>query len=87
MIPKQARPYIGATVIFHYRKDPSVRLEGCIVSVLENTIVVEILHKETIQTSNMESRQVVRHGKYVMKEMESKNEEKEKCTYQNSLDL
>ncbi|QDZ77069.1 DUF2187 domain-containing protein [Bacillus cereus] len=61
MIPKQARPYIGATVIFHYRKDPFVRLEGCIVSVLENTIVVEILHKETIQISNIESRQVVRH--------------------------
>ena len=64
MTAESIRPNIGDTVIFHYRKEPSIQLEGCVVNVLENTIIVEIRKKETIHESQIEERQVVRHGKY-----------------------
>lgn len=67
MTQEPIRPSVGENVMFYYRKDPSIQLEGYVVSVLENTIIVEVRQKEVLRKSQIEVRQVVRHGKYVMR--------------------
>ncbi|MGX5634124.1 DUF2187 family protein [Bacillus thuringiensis] len=65
MAEEPIRPTIGEFVLFYYRKDPLIQLKGCVVSVLENTIVVEIRSKKLLQELQIEARQVVRHEKYI----------------------
>ncbi|XMA23564.1 YkvS family protein (plasmid) [Bacillus bombysepticus] len=50
-------------VRFPYRDNPSIQLTGYVISVLQNTIVVDI--SETMKFHNIEyARQVVKHGNY-----------------------
>ncbi|MDZ4406775.1 DUF2187 domain-containing protein [Bacillus cereus] len=55
---------IGDCVRFPYRKNPSLQLTGYVVSVLTNTIVVEILDRETEENKLIDARQVVKHCIY-----------------------
>lgn len=65
---------IGDCVQFPYRKNPSLQLTGYVVSVLTNTIVVDISDMiETEKNEPLEVRQVVKHGYY------NKVREKRKC--------
>ncbi|EOP60339.1 hypothetical protein IKQ_05983 [Bacillus cereus VDM053] len=53
----------GNYVRFSYRDNPSIQLTGYVISVLQNTIVVDI--SETMKLHNIEyARQVVKHGNY-----------------------
>ncbi|NIL29323.1 DUF2187 domain-containing protein [Bacillus thuringiensis] len=53
---------IGGYVQFSYRKNPNLKLIGYVVSVLQNTIVVEITEIMGIGVDDV--RQVVKHGYY-----------------------
>ncbi|MDK3015535.1 DUF2187 domain-containing protein [Bacillus thuringiensis] len=53
---------IGDYVQFSYRKNPNLQLIGYVVSVLQNTIVVEITEIMGIEVDDV--RQVVKHGYY-----------------------
>lgn len=53
----------GNYVRFSYRDNPSLQLTGYVISVLQNTIVVDI--SETMKLHNIEyARQLVKHGNY-----------------------
>ncbi|EJR29157.1 DUF2187 family protein [Bacillus mycoides] len=55
----------GDYVQFSYRKDSSLKLTGCVVNILANTIVVDI--SEMILSEkykDIDTRQVVKHGQY-----------------------
>lgn len=53
----------GNYVRFPYSDNPSIQLTGYVISVLQNTIVVDI--SETMKPHNIEyARQVVKHGNY-----------------------
>lgn len=55
----------GDYVQFSYRKDSSLKLTGCVVNILANTIVVDI--SEMILSEkykDIDTRQVVKHGRY-----------------------
>ncbi|MDR4174166.1 DUF2187 domain-containing protein [Bacillus cereus] len=53
---------IGDYVQFSYRKNPNLQLIGYVVSVLQNTIVVDITEIMGIEVDDV--RQVVKHGYY-----------------------
>ncbi|ANV74555.1 DUF2187 domain-containing protein (plasmid) [Bacillus thuringiensis] len=53
---------IGNYVQFSYRKNPNLKLTGYVVSVLQNTIVVDITEIMGIEVDDV--RQVVKHGYY-----------------------
>ncbi|MGH0612781.1 DUF2187 domain-containing protein [Bacillus cereus] len=53
---------IGDYVQFSYRKNPNLQLIGYVVSVLQNTIVVDIIEMMGIEVDDV--RQVVKHGCY-----------------------
>jgi hypothetical protein len=53
---------IGDYVQFLYRKNPNLQLIGYVVSVLQNTIVVDITDIMGIEVDD--ARQVVKHGYY-----------------------
>ncbi|MDZ4417422.1 DUF2187 family protein [Bacillus cereus] len=53
---------IGNYVQFSYRKNPNLQLTGYVVSVLQNTIVVDITELMGIEVDDV--RQVVKHGCY-----------------------
>ncbi|KMQ32212.1 MULTISPECIES: DUF2187 family protein [Bacillus cereus group] len=53
---------IGDYVQFLYRKNPNLQLIGYVVSVLQNTIVVDITEIMGIEVDDV--RQVVKHGYY-----------------------
>ncbi|PFI40927.1 DUF2187 domain-containing protein [Bacillus cereus] len=53
---------IGDYVQFSYRKNPNLQLIGYVVSVLRNTIVVDITEIMGIEVDDV--RQVVKHGYY-----------------------
>ncbi|MBZ8124971.1 MULTISPECIES: DUF2187 family protein [Bacillus cereus group] len=53
---------IGDYVQFSYRKNPNLQLTGYVVSVLQNTIVVDITEIMGIEVDDV--RQVVKHGYY-----------------------
>ncbi|BCA36934.1 MULTISPECIES: DUF2187 family protein [Bacillus cereus group] len=53
---------IGDYVQFSYRKNPNLKLTGYVVSVLQNTIVVDITEIMGIEVDDV--RQVVKHGYY-----------------------
>ncbi|MED2752106.1 DUF2187 family protein [Bacillus thuringiensis] len=55
----------GDYVQFPHRKDSSLKLTGCVVNILTNTIVVDI--SEMILSEkykDIDTRQVVKHGQY-----------------------
>ncbi|MCR6788094.1 MULTISPECIES: DUF2187 domain-containing protein [Bacillus cereus group] len=58
----RARVTIGEYVQFSYRKNFSLKLTGYVISVLQNTIVVEITENMGIEVDDV--RQVVKHGFY-----------------------
>ncbi|KFN11945.1 DUF2187 family protein [Bacillus pseudomycoides] len=51
-------------VQFCYRKNSSIVLTGYVVSVLENTVIVDIANIQHSFNKDIDIRQVVRHGKY-----------------------
>ncbi|MGW6193177.1 DUF2187 family protein [Bacillus cereus] len=53
---------IGDYVQFSYRKNPNLQLTGYVVSILQNTIVVDITEIMGIEVDDV--RQVVKHGYY-----------------------
>lgn len=53
---------IGDYVQFSYRKNPNLQLTGYVISVLQNTIVVDITERMEIEVDDV--RQVVKHGFY-----------------------
>ncbi|MBG0961783.1 DUF2187 family protein [Bacillus sp. SRB1LM] len=53
---------IGDRVQFSYRKNPNLQLTGYVVSVLQNTIVVDLTEIMGIGVEDV--RQVVKHGYY-----------------------
>ncbi|MBJ8054420.1 DUF2187 domain-containing protein [Bacillus cereus] len=53
---------IGDHVQFSYRKNPNLQLTGYVVSVLQNTIVVDIMEIMGIEVDDV--RRVVKHGCY-----------------------
>ncbi|KKZ90815.1 DUF2187 family protein [Bacillus wiedmannii] len=53
---------IGDYVQFSYRKNPNLQLIGYVVSVLQNTIIVDITEIMGIEVDDV--RQVVKHGYY-----------------------
>ncbi|MEK4605553.1 DUF2187 domain-containing protein [Bacillus sp. FSL L8-0099] len=53
---------IGDYVQFSYRKNPNLQLIGYLVSVLQNTIVVDITEIMGIEVDDV--MQVVKHGYY-----------------------
>ncbi|EJR12012.1 MULTISPECIES: DUF2187 domain-containing protein [Bacillus cereus group] len=56
---------IGDCVQFPYRKNPSLQLTGYVVSVLTNTIVVDVSDVLGTETNELvDVRQVVKHGCY-----------------------
>ncbi|OQR53314.1 DUF2187 domain-containing protein [Bacillus sp. CDB3] len=56
---------IGEYVQFPYRKNPSLQLTGYVVSVLMNTIVVDVSEIMGIEESEIDDvRQVIKHGGY-----------------------
>ncbi|PHC36236.1 DUF2187 domain-containing protein [Bacillus toyonensis] len=57
-----AKVTIGEYVQFSYRKNPNLKLTGYVISVLQNTIVVEITEIMGIEVDDV--RQVVKHGFY-----------------------
>ncbi|CUB45761.1 MULTISPECIES: DUF2187 family protein [Bacillus cereus group] len=52
----------GDYVQFLYRKNPNLQLTGCVASVLQNTIVVDITEIMGFEVDDV--RQVVKHGYY-----------------------
>lgn len=58
----RAKVTIGEYVQFSYRKNPNLQLTGYVVSVLQNTIVVDITEIMGIEVDDV--RQVVKHGCY-----------------------
>ncbi|MED3330312.1 DUF2187 family protein [Bacillus thuringiensis] len=63
---------IGDYVQFSYRKNPNLQLTGYVVSVLQNTIVVDITEIMGIEVDDV--RQVVKHGYYnKVNQMQIKN--------------
>ncbi|MBT2578070.1 DUF2187 family protein [Bacillus sp. ISL-8] len=64
----------GDYVQFSYRKDSSLKLTGCVVNILANTIVVDI--SEMILSGkykDIDTRQVVKHGQYKKVRVRKKN--------------
>ncbi|PGZ57372.1 DUF2187 domain-containing protein [Bacillus cereus] len=56
---------IGDYVQFLYRKDSSVKLNGCVVSILNNTIVVDVTEMIKLEEYGVEEmKHVVKHGCY-----------------------
>ncbi|MGE6509886.1 hypothetical protein [Bacillus cereus] len=55
---------VGDCVQFPYRKNPPLQLIGYVVSVLTNTIVVEILDREMEVNKLIDARQVVKQCFY-----------------------
>ncbi|MEC1982651.1 DUF2187 family protein [Bacillus cereus] len=55
--------FIGDTVEFSYRNNPTIQLTGHIVKILNNTIIVDI-SKIATKYNIVELRQVVKHGNY-----------------------
>ncbi|MED2984876.1 DUF2187 family protein [Bacillus thuringiensis] len=53
---------IGDYVQFSYRKNPNLQLIGYVVSVLQNTIIVDITEIMEIEVDDV--RKVVKHGCY-----------------------
>ncbi|WP_144518948.1 DUF2187 family protein [Bacillus thuringiensis] len=53
---------IGDYVQFSYRKNPNLQLTGYVVSVLQNTIVVDLTEIMGIEVDDV--RRVVKHGYY-----------------------
>ncbi|OTY20742.1 DUF2187 domain-containing protein [Bacillus thuringiensis serovar navarrensis] len=53
---------IGDYVQFSYRKNPTLQLTGFVVSVLQNTIVVDVSQIMKIEVDDV--RQVVKHSYY-----------------------
>ncbi|WP_114556613.1 DUF2187 family protein [Bacillus sp. PF5] len=56
---------IGDYVQFSNRKNPSLKLNGYVVNILTNTIIVDV--SETIQNKGykeLDDRHVVKHGRY-----------------------
>lgn len=53
---------VGEYVQFAYRKNSSLQLTGYVVSVLQNTIVVDVSEMVGIEVDDV--RQVVKHGSY-----------------------
>lgn len=56
---------VGEYVQFSYRKNPTIELTRYVVSILENTIVVDIsemIGSEILEVDDV--RQVVKHGSY-----------------------
>ncbi|MDY7519215.1 DUF2187 domain-containing protein [Bacillus thuringiensis] len=56
---------IGDYVQFSDRKNPSLKLNGYVVNILTNTIIVDV--SETIQNKGykeLDVRHVVKHGRY-----------------------
>ncbi|HDR8183537.1 TPA: DUF2187 domain-containing protein [Bacillus thuringiensis] len=62
---------IGDYVLFLYHKQPNLQLTGYVVSVLQNTIVVDI--KEIMGIEVDDIRQVVKHGYYHKVDQQIKN--------------
>ncbi|MGN4426342.1 DUF2187 domain-containing protein [Bacillus cereus group sp. MYBK30-1] len=54
----------GEYVRFPYRKNPSLQLTGYVISVLNNTIVVDVSEIPGIEESEIDVKQVVKHGSY-----------------------
>ncbi|GAB6550775.1 DUF2187 domain-containing protein [Bacillus mobilis] len=54
---------IGSYVQFPYRNNSTLKLTGCVVNILQNTIVVDIAGTHAIE----ENRQVVKYGYYKVK--------------------
>lgn len=64
----------GDYVQFSYRKNSSLKLTGCVVNILTNTIVVDI--SEMILSGkykDIDTRQVVKHGQYKKVRVRKKN--------------
>ncbi|MGE8055855.1 DUF2187 family protein [Bacillus mycoides] len=53
---------MGDYVQFSYRKNPNLQLTGYVISVLQNTIVVDITELMEVEVDDV--RQVVKHGCY-----------------------
>ncbi|AQY39105.1 DUF2187 family protein [Bacillus thuringiensis] len=53
---------MGDYVQFSYRKNPNLQLTGYVISVLQNTIVVDITELMEVEIDDV--RQVVKHGCY-----------------------
>ncbi|AUB67309.1 DUF2187 domain-containing protein (plasmid) [Bacillus cereus] len=68
-------------VQFCYRKNPSIRLTGYVVSVLENTVIVDISNMQHSLDKGIAIRQVVRHGKYTKVPNEQVEQEEPICTF------
>lgn len=65
---------VGSYVQFPYRKNDSLKLTGYVVSILENTIIVDI--SEMILSEkykDIDTRQVVKHGRYEKIHVRKKN--------------
>ncbi|PFD96763.1 DUF2187 domain-containing protein [Bacillus cereus] len=67
---------VGDYVRFPYRENPSLQLTGYVVSILTNTIVVDISDMvETEKNESIDVRQVVKHGCYhKVADKQAKNE-------------
>ncbi|WP_237981856.1 DUF2187 family protein [Bacillus thuringiensis] len=57
---------IGSYVQFPYRNNSTLKLTGCVVNILQNTIVVDIAEFAEIHAIEV-TRQVVKHGYYKVK--------------------
>ncbi|MEW4152274.1 DUF2187 family protein [Bacillus thuringiensis] len=68
-------------VQFCYRKNPSIVLTGYVVSVLENTVIVDIANMQHSLDKDIDIRQVVRHGKYAKVSNEKLEQEEPLCTF------
>ncbi|PGM55582.1 DUF2187 domain-containing protein [Bacillus cereus] len=55
---------MGEYVQFPYSKNPSLQLTGYVISVLNNTIVVDVSEIPGIEESEIDVKQVVKHGSY-----------------------
>ncbi|QEL82377.1 DUF2187 domain-containing protein (plasmid) [Bacillus sp. JAS24-2] len=70
---------IGDYVQFLYRKNPNLELTGYVVSVLQNTIVVDITEIMGFEVDDV--RQVVKHGYYnKVNQRQIKNNVSKKCS-------
>ncbi|PER97002.1 DUF2187 domain-containing protein, partial [Bacillus cereus] len=57
----------GDYVQFSYRKDPSLKLSGYVVTILTNTIIVDISQMVQLQKyQDLDVYQVVKHGCYII---------------------
>ncbi|HDR4885438.1 TPA: DUF2187 family protein [Bacillus cereus] len=64
MKQEKYKAMLGDVVQFCDRKNPSIMLTGYVVSVLENTVIVDISNMQHSLDKDIAIRQVVRHGKY-----------------------